>query len=152
MGLLFDHLGIVVADISTGRAHLASIFGVELWTEEFSDLVNGVYVQFGKDAAGICYELIAPLGSDSPIQRALRARNPILNHIAYLTQNLDVSALVLQQRDYLPAGEPKPAIAYAGRRIQFFLSPLGFIVELIESYEHRHAFSRIETTGLSPRL
>ena len=36
---------------------------------------------------------------------------------------------------------PKPAIAYGGRRIQFFVTPMRFIVELIEAPYHRHEFA-----------
>jgi hypothetical protein len=40
----------------------------EHWSEAFVDDVNGVIVQFGRDDSGICYELIEPLGPDSPFR------------------------------------------------------------------------------------
>jgi methylmalonyl-CoA/ethylmalonyl-CoA epimerase len=140
MPLRFDHIGIVVADIGIGSEHLQSIFGVSLWTQEFADPVNQVNVRFGKDAHGVCYELISPLGERSPIRRALETRDAILNHIAYLTDDLEVSAAELRGHGCIAIGEPKPAIAYGGKRIQFFRSPLRFVIELIDSFEHRHTF------------
>lgn len=140
MTLRFDHLGIVVPDMAAGRDHFRSLFGVKRWTREFADPVNQVHVQFGQDASGICYELISPLGPTSPILRALKTGNPILNHIAYLTGNLEASSEQLRQQGYIPAGDPRPAIAYGLKRIQFFMSPLRFIVELIEAAGHQHSF------------
>ena len=140
MSLRFDHLGVVVAEIAKGRDHFRSVFNIEHWTEQFTDPFNLVHVQFGQSTDGICYELISPLGPDSPILRALKTGNPILNHIAYLTPDLDLSARYLRENGYMPAGDARPAIAYEGKRIQFFVSPLRFIVELIEAFEHRHNF------------
>jgi hypothetical protein len=40
-------------------------------------------------------------------------------------------------------GTPKLAVAYEGRNIQFLMSPLNFIVELIEHPEHEHVFSKL---------
>lgn len=136
----FDHIGIVVPTLSVGRDHLASIFAIDRWTEAFADDVNGVYVQFGNDPSGICYELIAPLGPNSPIAQALQTKRSIINHVAYRVDDLDHHAECLVQERCFVAGPAKPAIAYGGRRIQFFVSPLRFIIELIEAPDHRHAF------------
>ena len=46
----------------------------------------------------------------------------------------------LKFEGYAPAGEPKPAIAYGGARIQFFVTPARFIVELVEAPGHEHHF------------
>ena len=140
MALIFDHLGVAVQDIESGRKHLEAVFAVRRWTHTFADAVNGVYVQFGYGPGDMCYELVAPLGPESPILRALKMRNPILNHVAYLTESLSEGAAHLREAGYMTAGAAKPAIAYEGRLIQFFVSPLGFIVELIEAIEHRHEY------------
>ena len=109
MPLQFDHLGIVVSDIAAGREHFQSVFGVQLWTKTFADPVNRVFVQFGLDPGGICYELISPLGPDSPVTRALKARNPILNHIAYLTSDLKEAEEEFRKKRFLPTGPANPA-------------------------------------------
>jgi hypothetical protein len=53
-------------------------------------------------------------------------------------------------QDCVPTGEPKPAIAYGGRRVQFFFTPLHMIVELIEALDHRHVLTQVaEAQGVS---
>lgn len=136
----FDHVGVVARKIETGRRHFESLFGISKWTNVFEDSVNGVYVQFGIDASNICYELIAPWGEDSPVNPALKTGRRILNHVAYLVTDLDARADHFISLGCTPAAEPKPAVAYNGRRIQFFITPMNFIVELIEAPDHRHSY------------
>ena len=137
----FDHLGVVVRNMARGRSQLAACVGVEAWTQEFRDPVNGVIAQFGRDGGGVCYELLEPLGDDSPVKAALTSRRAILNHVAYLVPDLTEGAARLRDAGCAATADPKPAIAYGGRRIQFFVTPLHFVMELIEAPNHEHAFS-----------
>jgi len=140
--LELDHIGLIVPDIATGRNFLAAALGVTRWTPVVDDPVLQVSVQFGATPGHpLTYELVAPLGEDAPIANALRTGKHILNHLAYLTPNLEVSGERLRQAGCWPAGEPKPALAYEGRRIQFWMSPLRFVIELIEKPGHRHNFT-----------
>jgi methylmalonyl-CoA/ethylmalonyl-CoA epimerase len=136
----FDHVGIVTDTLERGRAVLEGCLDIQGWTEEFSDAINGVQVQFCRDSSGVCYELIAPLSSESPVIGALTAKHNILNHVAYLVDDLATEAARLRKTGNHPAGPPKPAIAYAGRRIQFFVTPLRFIIEMIEAPDHAHTY------------
>src|SRR5580698_8337733 len=87
--LRFDHVGIVVSELEVGRAFFKDALGIDRWTEVFADPGLGVSVQFGVADCGPCYELIAPLGEDSPVASALRSGQRILNHVAYLVDDLD---------------------------------------------------------------
>jgi len=142
--LHFDHIGLVVESLSSGRQHLSLAFHIAEWTAEFADSANGVFVQFGRDPSGVCYELIAPLGESSPIAQTLRRGDRILNHVAYLVEDIEAEVHRLSQLSFDPIGHPKPAIAYDHKRIQFFRSPLRFIVELIECPRHEHAFAPLQ--------
>ena len=145
----FDHLGVVVGTIAAGRDHLSLLFGITRWSEEFADSGIGVYVQFGLDPSGICYELVSPLREDSPVTRALTARDRILNHVAYMVSDLDAEAARIRRMRCLPAGPAMPAVAYGGKRVQFFVSPLYFIIELIEAQDHTHRYLDIFTNPAS---
>ena len=142
--LEFDHLGLIVPTLAAGRDFLASTLGITHWTALTDDPGLRVSVQFGAappgslQNAGPTYELIAPLGDDSPIANALRQGKHILNHVGYLTPDLDISATHLRDQGCFPAADPHPALAYNCRRVQFWISPLRFVIELIEKPNHRH--------------
>ena len=83
----------------------------------------------------LCYELVAPAGEESPVTQVLKTRRNVINHLAYRVSNLQASAERLRTQRHLPLGPSQPAIAFGGSHVQFFLSPLGHIVELIEGVE-----------------
>ena len=111
---------------------------IEGWTEEIRDDLNGVRIQFGRDRAGVYYELLEPLDETSPVYVALKTGRGILNHVAYRVRDLEAHSSRMRAGGWLPTGMPKPAIAYGGRLIQFFVSPIRLIVEIIEAWDHEH--------------
>lgn len=139
--LIFDHLGLVVASLAEGRAHLAATLGISHWTPPVDDHGIGVSVQFGLGGPGPAIELIAPLGQCSPVAQALRTGHRILNHIAYLTPDIEASAAHLVLQGCVPTGPAQPAAAYGGRCVQFFVSPLRFMLELVEAPGHQHPYT-----------
>jgi methylmalonyl-CoA/ethylmalonyl-CoA epimerase len=68
----------------------------------------------------------------------------ILNHVAYLTADLDADAQRLQDWGSMMAGPAKPAVAYGGARVQFWITPQRFMVELIEALGHEHAYEVLQ--------
>ena len=141
--LKFDHIGIALRSLAEGRTHLRALFGIVRWTAEFDDPLNRIRVQFGRDGSGIVYELIAPNGPEGPVGEALRTGSRILNHVAYLTPDLEQSAERLRRGGCMPFSDPTPAIAYDGRPIQFFISRYRFLIELIEAPDHQHRFETL---------
>lgn len=141
----FDHLGLVVKSLAKGRKHLTNMLQVSDWTDEVTDPVNGVEIQFGRDPTGLVYELLSPIDENSPVSAALKGGKAILNHVAYLTEDLDSAANHLVRNGCGPTGRPTPAVAYGGARIQFFVTPLRTIIELIEAPGHAHSFVKTPT-------
>jgi methylmalonyl-CoA/ethylmalonyl-CoA epimerase len=138
----FDHLGLVVKSVDKARRRISNILAISEWTPPIVDAVNGVHLQFGRDAAGMVYELLEPLGPDSPVAGALQSgNNTMLNHIAYLVPDLAAGAAHMRACGAARTADPKPAIAYGGRPIQFFVTPLKFIIELIEAPGHVHPYA-----------
>lgn len=137
----FDHLGLVVSSLDKGRESLATALAIREWTAVFHDPVNGVVLQFGRDPAGVVYEILEPLDESSPVYNALATGKGILNHVAYRVMDLSSSARLMRQAGCAPTSEPKPAVAYAGQKIQFFITPVRLIIELIEAPEFAHQFA-----------
>ena len=131
----FNHIGLVVRDIEAAQGQLADSLQLSGWTEIITDEGIGVQASFGRDASGVCYELIAPYGEDSPIAGHLAQGRSILNHVAYTVGDITEAAAAMRRARAFPLGPAKPAVAFGGRPVQFFMSPLKFIIELVEGQE-----------------
>jgi methylmalonyl-CoA/ethylmalonyl-CoA epimerase len=136
----FDHIGVTASELATGRAMLETSIGIVAWTDPFRDVVNDVLVQFGHCECGICYELVAPLSERSPVRAVLSKRINVLNHVAYLVRDLSAQGTRLLAAGWAEVAPARPAIAYGGRPIQFFVSPSRLVLELIEAPDHAHVY------------
>lgn len=130
--LFFDHVGIVVVDLESACAHWTKTLGVLAWTRRFDDIHLGVAVRFGQDSIGMVYELIAPLTSTSPVARTLKTKSNVLSQLAYRTPSLESARKRLRAEGFTIVTDPVAALAFGGARVQFLMTPLGFLVELIE--------------------
>lgn len=139
--LRFDHVGIVAADLDAAATSLTALVGPCARSDRYDDPGLTVSVQFLKDSSGLVYELIAPLGDNSVVSTALRKQTNLLNQIAYLTDSLDSDGETFRNARALPLGPPKPAKAFGGAPVQFFMTELGFIIELIGDPDYRRQFS-----------
>ncbi len=138
--LRFDHIGVVVKYLAIGREFFQAALPISDWTEAIDDPGIGVSVQFALERSCLCYELIAPLGERSPIAGPLASGRNVLNHVAYRTADLAQAGRHLESLGCHATGIAHPAVAYEGHLVQFFVSPLRFIIELIESPVHEHAW------------
>ena len=131
----FDHIGIFVKQLDYGFKKFEELFKIAKASKIYNDQLLQVSVQFLYDCQNICYELVAPYGPKNPVDAVLKAGNNNLNHLAYKSPNFDIEVLRLRQRGCIPLGEAKPALAFSGARVIFFLIPLKLILELIEEVE-----------------
>ncbi len=139
----FDHIGVAAITLEAGRHALRQVLQIADWSVEFTDPLNHIFCQFGRDASGTCYEIIAPLDEQSPIAKTVRTRRDTLHHVAYLVADLEAEERRLVTANCVTVTRPTPAVAYGGACIQFFFNGLGFVVELIEAPSHRHVYARM---------
>ena len=142
--LTFDHAGVVVRDLARGFQSIKVLLPITSRTERFDDQELGVSVQFLQDQSGVVFELIAPLGPNSPVAKIASSRTGVINQFAYRVEDLSRAAEHFRLNGATPTAPPKPAIAFGGGLVQFFYTPEGFIVELIEAPGFSHRFERIE--------
>lgn len=128
----FDHIGIFVASLPQGRDSLSDLLQVSDWSDEVHDDNLKISVQFGRDESGQRYELVAPRGEGNPVDGTLARRANLLNYVAYRVADLDEAMAHWRDARAIPLGAPVSAKALDGAKVVFFMSPLGFIVELIE--------------------
>ena len=126
------HIGIVVPDLEQGKTTMRGLFPHLTWSRRFEDPLQQVAVHFAGEDNGLLYEIIAPTSETSPIQRALKSRRDVLNHLAYLSSDIAADGERLRSQGCMAIGEPKPGVVYDMAPIQFFLTPVGFLLELIE--------------------
>ena len=129
----FDHIGLFVANLADGRKSLSSIIPIAEYSDEIEDANLKVKVQFAIDYSGISYELVAPFGDNNPVTQMLISGKAVLNHVAYKVENFEDKISELRTSGAIPLGVPARAVAFNGKRVVFLLTPLKFIIELIES-------------------
>ena len=128
----FDHIGIFVESLSFGRKKMQEIFEIDSCSKEFNDELMSVSVQFMYDTSGVCYEIVAPYGDNSPVKNVLTTKKNILNHVAYKVKNFDEIISKYIEMRCMPLGRISNAVAFNDARVIFFLTPLGMIIEFIE--------------------
>lgn len=130
--MIFDHIGLFVADLETGRRTLSALLPIAHLSEAIDDAGLNVQVQFCIDTSGIRYELVAPFGQGNPVSGVLESGKGVLNHVAYRVADLNIVTDRLRRAGSIPLGPARPAVAFGGHLVMFFLTPLRFIIELIE--------------------
>jgi methylmalonyl-CoA/ethylmalonyl-CoA epimerase len=134
--MIFHHIGIFTSDLNLGRIKLSSILPIESFSEPIEDPGLKVQIQFCFDSSGICYELVAPFGENNPVSGILLSGKAIINHVAYTVLDIDRASENLRKEGCVPISKARPALAFDNRRVIFFMSPLRFIIELIEAPEN----------------
>ena len=126
-----DHIGYAVKRID--RAIIAfQKLGYE-FEPVIDDTDRNVKLAFGsKD--GYRIELVAPLDKklESPVDQYLSNAVGAPYHICYESESLDAGIEELKTQGYKVVIEPRPAVAFDGRRVVFMMN-IGFgLMEIVE--------------------
>ncbi|MBV9157905.1 MAG: VOC family protein [Acidobacteriaceae bacterium] len=130
--LRLHHIGYVVNNIETTMIGFArSLNGV--WDQEiFSDPIQKVRVAFlsppGSEAQ---IELVQPEWETSPV-RAFLERGGGLHHLCYEVEDCKNSLSAMHERGGTILRNPKPAVAFGGRRIAWALTAEKLLLEFLE--------------------
>ena len=88
------HLGVAVADLNEALATYERLFGARV---EHRDTVADQGVEAASVRVGVSrVELLAPLGSETPVGRFLASRGPGMHHVAYEVEDILVSLADLE--------------------------------------------------------
>lgn len=129
----FHHVGIAVRDLSKAIPIYQSLFQYELTSGPFDDPIQNVSVCFLSRGNGdTLLELVAPLGSDSPIYRILKnGGGPY--HLCYLVNNLGLAITEFIDKGSFLIRGPVPAVAFDMREIAWLMTEADLLVELLEA-------------------
>ena len=130
--LQLHHIGYAVKEIAPRTADYISRYGYEISTSIIHDPLQTALVQFLKLPADSSYlEFVAPDGPDSKLSNAVK-RGGGLNHLCYISGPLEATIASLEGNGMRLISEPKPGLAFAGRRICWLLGDDLLPIELVE--------------------
>ncbi len=130
--LTLHHVGYAVQLLEPVAQSYLQRFGYVAETGLLHDPLQTAHVQFLRLPGDRTYlELVAPDGPASKLAAAVR-RGGGLNHLCYVCENLEQAIAHLEATGMKLISDPKPAVAFAGRRICWLLAPDPLPIELVE--------------------
>lgn len=128
--LSFNHIGLFVKNIKKSEKYIAPFLKLNKKKIIFDKKLK-IKVKLYFDNKKICYELVEPYGKNNPVSGFLKRGSNILNHIAYSTKNFGLAITSLKKKNFMQISKINYSKVFKGK-IVFFLSPLNYIVEVIE--------------------
>jgi methylmalonyl-CoA/ethylmalonyl-CoA epimerase len=130
--LRLHHIGYAVKQIGPLAEIYAQRYGYEFSTPIIRDSLQTAFVQFLRLHGDQPYlEFVAPDGLDSKLTSAAK-RGGGLNHLCYSCGPLEQTIAELEDSGMRLIFEPKPAVAFAGRRICWLVGEDPLPIELVE--------------------
>jgi methylmalonyl-CoA/ethylmalonyl-CoA epimerase len=121
----------VVKVIDTIADTYVTRYGYEISTPVIHDPLQTAYVQFLKLSGDSSYmEFVAPDGPESKLTNA--AKRGGLNHLCYTAGPLEAAIAHLERSGMRLISDPKPGMAFAGRRICWLIGDEPLPIELVE--------------------
>ena len=128
--LSFNHIGLFVKNIKKSEKYITPFLKLNKKKIIFDKKLK-IKVKLYFDNKKICYELVEPYGRNNPVSGFLKRGSNILNHIAYSTKNFRLAITFLKKKNFMQISKINYSKVFKGK-IVFFLSPLNYIVEIIE--------------------
>lgn len=125
------HLGIAVKNIEYSVAFYEDSLGWKLVTPQYIDPIQKVKVCFMGDENDILYELIEPIGDDSPVKSLLEKRIS-LYHFCYKVNDIFKTIEDLTKKGFILITGPVQAVAFNGKKIAFLFNSDNLTIELVE--------------------
>lgn len=131
MIMKIDHIGYAVKRIDRALSSFEKLGYV--FESVIDDTDRNVKLVFG-EKDGYRIELVAPLDKKlkSPVDEYLSNTVGTPYHICYKSENLDREIQELKSQGYKVVIEPRPAVAFCGKRVVFIMN-IGFgLLEIVE--------------------
>ncbi len=130
--LRLHHVGYATRDIDAIAPTYVARFGYELSTDVIHDPLQTALVQFLKLPNEQSYlEFVAPDGPESKLAAVVK-RGGGLNHLCYTSGPLEDAIAELEAGEMKLISDPKPAVAFGGRRICWLIGTDLLPIELVE--------------------
>jgi methylmalonyl-CoA/ethylmalonyl-CoA epimerase len=132
-GIALHHVGHVVASIEESLERYRIALGALAVSEVFEDPIQRARVAFLRmPTPGLVqFELVEPATPDSPVARFLE-KGGGLHHLCYEVGDLEAQIRWMKSQRALLVRSPKPAVAFAGRRIAWMRTADALLIEYLE--------------------
>jgi methylmalonyl-CoA/ethylmalonyl-CoA epimerase len=128
----FHHLGVAVPELEQSIPVYRDQFGYELVSGPFDDPIQKVSVCFlSRGGEDMMIELVAPLGSDSPVNRTLKKGGGAY-HVCYEVPDIQAAIKHLVGQGAMLLSGPVPAVAFNLREIAWLMAQPNLLVELLQ--------------------
>lgn len=127
-----DHIGYAVRRIDRALLSFEKLGFV--FAPVINDIDRNIKLAFG-EKDGYRIELVCPLDrkQESPVDKYLNNTIGTPYHICYISEDFDNEINELKMNGFKVIIEPRPAIAFGGRRVVFVMN-IGFgLMEIVES-------------------
>jgi methylmalonyl-CoA/ethylmalonyl-CoA epimerase len=128
--LVFHHVGFACTDLDAEERVFTNL-GYTREGPDFQDSVQGVRGRF-LAGGGPRLELLSELPGSVVLTPWLR-RNIKMYHVAYEAADFATASTAVAELGAKCVVPPVSAVAFAGRKICFYMLPNGFLIELIEA-------------------
>ena len=126
------HVGYVTAEIAQAVSEYKVKFNYRTVSDVIHDPVQTAFVCFLQMDNDTSYlEFVAPDGPDSVLAAAAK-RRPGLNHLCYTAGPLEATISFLEENGMRLISEPRPGVAFSGRRICWLIGDDLVPIELVE--------------------
>jgi len=126
-----DHIGVAVEQLEASLELYRDNFDLEVAHREVvsEQGVEAVLLDVGENHV----ELLAPLGSETPVGRFLEKKGPGLHHVAYQVSDIDATLAQLKQAGMALIDE-QPRTGIRGSRVAFMHPGAtgGVLTEIVE--------------------
>jgi len=130
---LFHHVGIAVRDLEKAASFYTQAMGLRLISGPFEDPIQNVRLCFvdGPEQGKTPIELISPLNESSPVNGYL-TKGLGAYHLCYEVSGIESALADLRNKNCVVIADPVPAVAFAGRKIAWCVTPTRHLIELLE--------------------
>jgi methylmalonyl-CoA/ethylmalonyl-CoA epimerase len=144
------HIGLLVKSIEAATELQVARYGYRIESDIIHDPIQTARVRFLRLPWGANWlELVSPENEQSKLSNALARRGEGLHHLCYEVPDIEAACEHLRQGRQMLLSAATPAVAFAGRRIAWFMDRSGLLTELLEAGEG--PFSLAALTLLPPK-
>ncbi len=128
----FHHIGVATNNIEETLIKY-NIFGYELSSEIFIDVIQNVKIAFMEKSNSPLIELVAPIDEKSPILNTLNKNGTIPYHFCFEVDDIHLEVDRLKKLKFIQISKIVPAIAFENRLICFLYNKESGLADLLNS-------------------